>query len=729
MKNIWKIFRADVSHIKNNVIALIVILGLTVVPALYAWFNIAASWDPYSNTGGIRVAVANADEGYESSIVPVKINMGDTVISSLRANEQMDWVFTDKKKAVEGVRSGKYYAAIVIPKAFSKDMMTVFSDDVTHSSLIYYSNQKENAIAPKVTDKGADSIRTQIDEIFTKTISQIGLDVMNSLSSYLNQDGTRTMIGNLAGKYYKKGWHLDDLRGLASTMTAFSDMMDSMQGILDTTSSLLKQSGESTEAGLDVLKDTGEGMEGLSSSLSGTTEVISQVLEDSGSYYQAVSQVIDETFASMEDNSQNAASSLLGLSDVTQSVIDKYTDFRDSLAAVRDALPVGGELLNPLISNMEELTAGQQALKDKLDETAEKITDTAADIGTYHGQLQQMADDSVQQISSVQSDYEENLQAELGELFGTLGDTGTSVANVMEKLDDSLSGLGNISDSASSDLAEVRKALDTSASLLTEAADKIEGVSKTLGDAVDSQDSDVLKNLIGSDPASLSSVLAAPVKLNRTAVYSVENYGSSMAPFYSSLAIWVGGIVLVAMMKVNVSQKTTDSLKNVKEYQMYLGRYILFFLMGLLQSGLICLGDLYYLGIQCEHPFLFVLAGWMASVAFVNLIYTLTVSFGDIGKAICVVLLVIQVAGSGGTFPIEVAPAFFKKVYLFLPFTHSMAAMRECIGGLYGNTYWTEMGRLGLFLAASLLLGLVLRKPVIRLNHAFMEKLESTKIM
>ena len=244
---------------------------------------------------------------------------------------------------------------------------------------------------------------------------------------------------------------------------------------------------------------------------------------------------------------------------------------------------------------------------------------------------------------------------------------------------------------------------------------------------MDSQDSDVLKNLIGSDPASLSSVLAAPVKLNRTAVYSVENYGSSMAPFYSSLAIWVGGIVLVAMMKVNVSKKTTDSLKNVKEYQMYLGRYILFFLMGLLQSGLICLGDLYYLGIQCEHPFLFVLAGWMASVAFVNLIYTLTVSFGDIAKPY------VWCSSSSRcrlrrNFPIEVAPAFFKKVYLFLPFTHSMAAMRECIGGLYGNTYWTEMGRLGLFLAASLLLGLVLRKPVIRLNHAFMENWKVRKL-
>ena len=402
MKNIWKIFRSDISHIKNNVIALIVILGLTVVPALYAWFNIAASWDPYGNTGGIKVAVANADEGYESSIAPIKINMGDTVISNLRANEQMDWVFTGKKKAVEGVRSGKYYAAIVIPKSFSRDMMTVFSDDVTHSKLVYYSNQKENAIAPKVTDKGADSIRSQIDEIFTKTISQIGLDVMNSLSSYLDQDGTKTMIGNLAGNTENSA---DDLRGLASTMTAFSNMMDSMQGILDTTSSLLEQSGESTDTGLDVLSDAGDGIDSLSSTLVGTTEAVSQVLGDSGSYYRAVSQVINETFDSMENNTQDAASSLAGLSEVTQSVIDKYTDFRDSLASIRDSLPAGGELLDPFISNMEELITGQQALKDKLDETAGKITDTAADISTYHSQLGQMAEDSVQQISSVQSDY------------------------------------------------------------------------------------------------------------------------------------------------------------------------------------------------------------------------------------------------------------------------------------------------------------------------------------
>ena len=115
------------------------------------------------------------------------------------------------------------------------------------------------------------------------------------------------------------------------------------------------------------------------------------------------------------------------------------------------------------------------------------------------------------------------------------------------------------------------------------------------------------------------------------------------------------------------------------EHQLYLGRMILLICIGILQSALICLGDLYFLGIQCEHPFLFVVTGCFSSLVYVNIIYALTVSFGDIGKAVAVVLMVMQVAGSGGTFPIECAPKFFQAVYPMLPFVHSMNAMRECI--------------------------------------------------
>ena len=109
MKNIWQIFKRDVWRIKNNVIALIVIMGLTVVPCLYAWFNIAASWDPYKNTGNLKVAVASVDKGYEGSLIPIDINIGDRVLSTLHENDQMEWVFTNRDAAVEGVKSGDYY--------------------------------------------------------------------------------------------------------------------------------------------------------------------------------------------------------------------------------------------------------------------------------------------------------------------------------------------------------------------------------------------------------------------------------------------------------------------------------------------------------------------------------------------------------------------------------------------------------------------------------------------
>ena len=153
MKNILRVFKNDLNKIHNNVIAMIVIMGILVIPTLYAWFNIAASWDPYSNTGNLKVAVASADEGYEGSLIPIEINIGDKVLSALRENTQMEWVFTTEEKATSGVKSGKYYAAIVIPKDFSNKMMSVFSEKVEKPEITYYSNAKENAIAPKVTDK------------------------------------------------------------------------------------------------------------------------------------------------------------------------------------------------------------------------------------------------------------------------------------------------------------------------------------------------------------------------------------------------------------------------------------------------------------------------------------------------------------------------------------------------------------------------------------------------
>lgn len=730
MRNIWEIFIGDLKKIKKNAIAWIVILGLSAVPSLYAWFNIAASWDPYSNTSSLKVAVANADTGYEGELLPININLGEQVVSGLRENNQLNWIFTNQKKAVEGVKSGKYYAAIVIPETFSNDMMSLFSDDVEHSDILYYLNEKENAIAPKVTDKGAGAVRQQIAELFTKTISRVGLQLMDSLSSMLSEEDSKEMIGRV---YENIAEIADHLSAASGTMKAFANMTDSMGNTLESTVSFLKQTGSNADADLSLLTDTGKSFQSLREALSGTTDSVNEVLAVGSDVYQAVSEQVDKTFSSLSKDAAAAGQSLNGLAGQVQTIIDRYAAFRDSLQGISDSLPEVfphiKEQLGTVIGKLNTSIAQQEAVRDKLNEAADKISQSVSDAGNYQSELKELAKQSAQQIQNVQADYEKNVKGNLDQLFQTLGNTNKDVSLILSKLEEGAQGIETLSGSASSDLGKLKAALDTSASLLDEASNKMNDVLQRLSEASENGNLETLKDVLGNGPDTVSSFLASPVKMETKSIYPIENYGSAMAPFYSTLSIWVGGIILVAMMKVTLSEERKKKLNHVKNYQIYFGRYLLFLIMGLIQSGLICLGDLFFLEIQCEHPFLFLLSGWITSIVYVNIIYTLTVSFGDVGKAICVVLLVIQVAGSGGTFPIEMAPTFFRKVYEFLPFTHSMGAMREAIAGLYGNAYVRELGTLGLFLIFSLFLGLVLRKPVIRLNEMFTEKLEETKLM
>ena len=262
--------------------------------------------------------------------------------------------------------------------------------------------------------------------------------------------------------------------------------------------------------------------------------------------------------------------------------------------------------------------------------------------------------------------------------------------------------------------------------LLKDASDKLTTASRKVSD---SGSMDALTDLLEESPESMASFIASPVKLHETRFIRLRTMVLQWHRSIQHWPSWVGAVVMAAMLKVTVSENAKKRLKNPKEHQLYFGRMILMVCLGILQSALICLGDLYFLGIQCEHPLMFVITGCFSSLIYVNIIYALTVSFGDIGKAVAVVLMVMQVAGSGGTFPIECAPKFFQVVYPLLPFVHSMNAMRECIAGFYGNYYMVEMGKMALYLIPSLLLGLLLRKPIIRLNEAFIEKLESTKLM
>ena len=726
MKNVWKIFQRDMMRVRNNVIALVVIIGISVVPCLYAWFNIAASWDPYSNTGNLKVAVASADEGYEGSLIPIEINIGDKVLSALRENTQMEWVFTTEEKATSGVKSGKYYAAIVIPKDFSNKMMSVFSEKVEKPEITYYSNAKENAIAPKVTDKGAGAVQRQVNEVFIETVSDTTLTVLQAVSNMTQASGAETIVDNLNTNLNQIA---GDLTASAGLLESFSDMTGSAQKLLSSTTEFLQTVQQQTKESRQTFQETSKTFSGLDDSMDAAADSVGTALKSAENVYDQMDQVISGAFSDESADAQQIASTLDTLAGQVGNVVTAYTSVRDSVAAVADKYPETSPLVDAIVVRMDTSIQQQKNLQSKLQDSAKGLRDATTDLGTARSELKDLAAKNRENMSGVSASYKSSVQKSLNQLSASLTSSKQEISSLLSQLDQSANGIYKLTDTADSDLSEIQKVLGDSGELLTEASDRIADTTARLDEMEASGDFSELKALISGDKSAISTFLAAPVSLDTHKIYEIANYGSSMAPFYSVLSIWIGGIVLVAMLKVNVSENCTKGLKNVELHQIYFGRFITFMIVGLFQSTLIALGDLLYLGIQCEHPFLFLLGCWFSSLVFVNIIYTLTVSLGDIGKAVSVILLVVQVAGTGGTFPIEVAPSFFRAVYPLLPFTHSMAALRETVGGMYGMNYWIDLGKLAIFLGVSLIVGLVLRKPIIKANDAFTEKLEETKLM
>lgn len=726
MKNIWKIFQRDMMRIRKNVIALVVIVGISVVPCLYAWFNIAASWDPYSNTGNLKVAVASVDEGYEGSLIPLEINIGDQVLSALRENTQMEWVFTTKDKATAGVKSGKYYAAIVIPKDFSNKMMSVFSENVEKPEITYYSNAKENAIAPKVTDKGASAVQRQVNQVFIETISDTTLTVLQAVSNMTEASGAETIVSNLNTNLNRIS---GDLSASAGLLQSFSDMTVSAQNLLNSTTEFMQSAQTQSQESKQTFQKSKDSFSDIDSALDAATDNVETALNATQSVYDEMNQTITKAFETQSQDTETVASTLDTLAAKVQKIIDSYQSVRDAVASISDSHSELASAVDAVVSRMDTSIKAQQELHDKLQNTAQSLRDTTTDIATAKKELQDLFVTNGTQIADATNEYQSSMETSLNKLTDALDSSKTKISSLLSQLEKSTDGIYSLTDAADSDLTQIQSVLADSGKLLNDAADKISDTTAKLDEMEQSGDFSELESIISGDRSSISSFLAAPVSLKTHKVYEIANYGSSMAPFYSVLSIWIGGIVLVAMLKVNVSDKCTEGLENVKLYQVYFGRFITFLIVGLFQSTLIALGDLLYLGIQCEHPFLFLLACWFSSIVFVNIIYTLTVSLGDIGKAVSVILLVVQVAGTGGTFPIEVAPKFFQAVYPLLPFTHSMAALRETVGGMYGMNYWIDLGKLAIFLVISLIVGLVLRKPIIKLNDAFTEKLEETKLM
>lgn len=742
MSKLFSLIRRDFRHVFDNVIALVVCVGMIVIPCFYAWFNIYSAWDPYGNTGELKVALANADEGYKTELMHANINIGERMVSDLQGSDKVDYVVTTKDKALEGVRSGEYYAAIVFPKDFSADMMTVLSKSVRHAKVIYAVNEKKNAIGTIVTGKVSTAVQNSIDQSFDQSLTEVLAGVLSDLSGTLTDEETLNLVTRLDSIL---GDGAQDLRGVAANVDSYQALVSSTGSLLQNSDAMLSSAAKSGDGAGDLMRTTSSGVRKLDGAVDGATTSINDALQKSASTFDDVKSAIDAAYATAGGSTQKLRGAL---ADVKAEVdardanlrdfqaklhgtdaiaadwevrLDKNSPTYDSVHNFRITIDGLGKRVDSAANDLEDLSNGIQSTIDDIDRSK-------GDADASKAELEALAERAKGSVTGVQASYEQGLKGSLGRLADTIDGAASDADALVGKFSSTMADVSDTTSGTLRGLSKIEGDLGATAKKLRDGADKLDSMRGTVKAAVDSGDMKTIRTILSSGPTSLAEFVSSPVQTDRVAIYPVANNGSAMAPFYTTLAIWVGGVVLCALVRCNPSEAAIRETGS-KPRHAYFGRLTFFLIIGFMQSSLVLLGDLFFIRIQCLHPWLFLLCGWFASLVFINIIFSLTAAFGDVGKAIAVLLMVIQVAGSGGTFPPQMLPKAFQAVYPFLPFVHAEKAMRCAIAGLYGADYWLAMGRLALFLVPSLLLGLLLRKPVVRLNHWIEEKIESTKLM
>lgn len=743
MRNLWRFIKRDAHHIKGNVIALVVLVGLIVVPSFYAWFNIAGGWDPYNNTKNLKIAVANTDEGYSSDLMPISLNMGERVVSDLRESKSIGYSVTSEDEAREGVRSGAYYAAIVIPPDFSNNMLTILSSNLTHPQVGFYQNVKANPIAQIVTNKASSSVQHDIDSAFAQSVASVGAGTLSELSSYLSDDNLAKLASTLDTTITDSQ---KSLNNTAANMRSYGDVLGSTQALLQGGSSTATTSLTSTLSIGSTLRDSAGGVRNLGDALDGSVTSLNTVLVSSSSHLDDVTSALNHAFDVTDAQSGQLSDALTQaktayiqpattkLQSVSTSLADTDTLFAEYETSIpagtigADAIHEARISLQNMKAKVDQSITELKDLSDEIDTTVQDIASGTASSKDARTNLTHMVERAKSDIQGAQTTYDQDVRGSLNSLARDITSAADTSDHIVSSLSGTLSTVTTATSDASSSLGDAQSSLVTGATSLEQASTKLGDIHTQLHTALDSGDITQVRKILSADPSSLASFIANPLSVDRTAVFPVENNGSAMAPFYSVLSIWIGGVILCALLKANPSKRALEET-GCTPTQSYLGRIVLFLIVGFLQTSVICGGDLFFLGVHCEHPLLFLLVGWLTSFAFINIVYALTASFGDVGKAIAVILMVMQVAGSGGTFPKEMLPAAFQTVYPFLPFVHAENAMRSAMFGIYNGDIWIDLARLLAFVIPSLLLGLVLRRPVIRLNEWVEHKLASTQVM
>lgn len=832
MSKIRDIVRHDLRAVFSNVMTMMVLFGVAVVPLVFSAFNTLASWDPFDNTSRLKIAVASKDEGYNTDLAKMRLNLGDQVLAQLSVNKDIDWILTSPDEAVEGTKSGDYYASIVLPPTFSTDLLTFYAVGAEPATIEMVTNQKKNTLGPVVTSQAANAAVTQINTSFSQVVNNVGLGLVDNLSEFLNSGDTRAALDRMSARVAGVS---DQLRASAGTVDALNGLVGSSIPLVTSADGMLSAAGGSG-SGSDGSGDA-SAISDISRIFQDATASLPAALDKTASSYAAVGDKVDALFANADSTSASSAATLRELAGKVDQQVKGFEGVRNELERqVGPAIGAPGVVSRALqpgyestLHSVDSAISRSSDMRDALNSAADDLESGTSNAAESRERSKAAIGRAREAVASAKDSYEQDLRPQLqglGSTLRTLRDDLGDVRDAVGRARDTL-GTGGVG----GDLGRIQDATRALADKLRTHADDAAELEKAIKDAGRTGDFAKLAALVGKDPEGLAAKLASPVAVDRQPVDPVVSFGAGMTPLYAILALWIGALITAVVVRAKPTDEVLAKLAAARaeqserseadgssddaelggesklggesepgaesdgsgapeavaheagsadetvpseasepdqesepdaddapgepeddaapgepedeaapsepedenygfsRSQLYFGRYGFFATMGLVQSTLVTLGLIVFVGVSPVHPSLLILAGWVISLVFMLIVYTLVLSFGNAGKALSVLLLIVQISGSGGAYPLVVLPQWFQNISPWLPATYAIDAFRSALAGIHHGDYWIHLLKLLLFVLPALLLGLVLRKGLDGYNQKMDAAMEKTRLM
>ena len=709
MKNSLKIYKRDMKNIVKNKAALLMIIILIVLPCFYAWFNIKAAWDPYGNTGAIQVGIVNNDKG--GNVSGKEFNVGDVIIDTLKDNKALGWNFISEKEAEYGLENGKYYATIVIPEDFTEKLLSITTNNIEKPKLIYSVNQKLNAIVPKITDKGITTIKSEIGSKIIKTIDGVIFKIANEIG--IKVTNSKDEIRKIVDVIYEVDENMPQIQDLVDKAyngsITISELVTKLNTIIPNVESGLSEAENILEKGNDYLAQFKDGIESISPSIEQGLNIASNIGNTVTSLVEPInpeqtSEDIRLSLSNSRERLENVYSNINSLTSFLESFNnEKLLNVISIFKSLGDSLSNTITLINNGITSIDN---GEALSNNRLSEIKDSIINTTA------------------LINKANKDYPSII---LPAINNGISDINLIISNgesIISKVEDSIPNiksilgiLGVIGEFGEDNISAIQEKLP-------ELKEKLHELTSQIKNIDNGETFDKILNLLTLDWQNESSFLASPIEIDKEVLYPITNYGSEITPFYSALALWIGALLLVAL--TTVKARKFDDGTEFTGVEEFFGKYLTFLTIGIAQAIVLTLGDIYLLKIYNVEPLLFVLLGILISIVFVTIVYSLTAAIGNIGKAISLIFLVIQIAASGGLYPIQVMSKFFKRIYPFLPFKYAIGSMREAVAGITPELLTRDIKFLVIFFIIFISLGVLIRALLKNKGDFFEEKFKES---